>query len=66
MGQARAQLRHLVDLIDALPLQEVEAVEVLLVVGEEELMLGRLHAQHGLPDGALALLDPLSHGVEVC
>ena len=28
-------------------------------------MLGCLHAQHGLPDGALALLDPLSHGVEV-
>ncbi len=65
MSQTCAELSHLVDLIDALALEEVEAVEVLVVVGEEQLAVGLLYRQHGLEDGALALLNPLTHRVQV-
>ena len=65
MSQTCAELSHLVNLINALALKEVESVEVFVVVGEEHSLLWGLNAQHCLEDAALALLYPLTHRVEV-
>ena len=65
MRQTGTQLGHLVHLVDTLPCQEVQSVEVLLVAGEEQFAVRLLDTDDRLEDGALTLLDPLSHGVEV-
>ena len=65
VSQLCAQLGHLVHLIHALAGKEVEAVEILLVAGEEHLVLGVLHADDRLENRALAILDPLTHRMQV-
>ena len=65
VGQLRAEFGHLVHLVHAATFEEVEAVEVFLVVGEEHGVAGLCHRDDGLEDGALAVLNPLAHGVEV-
>ena len=65
MSQLSAQLCHLVHLVHALTGQEVQAVQVLFIAGEEQFVLGFFDADYGLKDGALAFLNPLSHRVEV-
>ncbi len=66
MSQTCAELSHLVDIVYALALKEVEAVEVLIVVWEEKLTVRLLDRDDRLEDRTLALLDPLTHRVEVC
>ena len=65
MSQTGAELSHLVHLVYTLALEEVQAVEVLIVVREEQLLVRSLNADDGLEDRALALLNPLTHRVEV-
>ena len=65
MGQLGAEFGHLVHLVHAFAGQEVEAVEVFFIVGEEHGVAGLLHGDDGFEDAAFALLDPLSHRVEV-
>ena len=61
MCELYAQLSHLVDLVEALACEEVQSVEILLVGGHYEAVVGILYRNHGLEDGALALLNPLTH-----
>ena len=65
MCKAGSELCHLVHIVHAFARKEVQTVKVLLVVGEEQRLVRLLYAQHSLEDGALALLNPLSHGVQV-
>ena len=65
VGELGAEFGHFVHFVHALAGQEVEAVEVLLVGGDAEAAVGLFDGEHGLEDGALAVLDPLAHGVEV-
>ena len=65
VGQLGAEFGHLVHLIHAFAGQEVEAVEVFFIVGEKHGVAGLLHGDDGFEDAAFALLDPLSHRVEV-
>ena len=65
MGNARAQLGHLVDLIDALTSQIVKAVEVGIIVRNHHRVLLSAHTDHRLKYGALTVLNPLAHRVEV-
>ena len=65
MSQTGAEFGHLVYFVNALASEEVQTVKVLLVAGEEQLLLRLLDADNGLEDGTLAILNPLSHGVEV-
>ena len=65
MSQASAELSHLVHLVNALASEEVKTIEVLLVVREEQSLLRCLNADDSLEDRALALLNPLTHRVEV-
>ncbi len=65
MSQTSAEFSHLVDIVHTLSLEEVETVQILVVVGEEQLLVGLLHRDDCLEDGTLAVLDPLSHGVQV-
>ena len=65
MSQPCTQLGHLVHLINTLASQEVQAVQILFVLREEQFLLGFLNRDDRLEDGALAILNPLSHGVQV-
>ena len=65
MGQAGAQLGHLVDLVHATAGQVVQPVEVVGVRGDGERALGGVDRNDRLEDRPLALLDPLAHRVEV-
>ncbi len=65
VGELGAELGHLVHFVHALPSQEVEPVEVFPVAGHAEVAVGRFDGEDGLEDGALAVLYPLPHGVEV-
>ena len=65
MCKLSTQLCHLVHFIHTLALQEVETVQVLVIMGEEQLVLGLLHAHDCLEDSALTLLNPLTHRVEI-
>ena len=65
VSDARTEFGHLVHFVHALAGEEVEAVEVLFVGGEEDGVVGVFDRDDGFEDGAFAFLDPLSHGVEV-
>ena len=65
MSQTGAQFGHLVDLVDTLAGQEVQSVQVLVVLREEQLLLWLFNGDDGLEDSALAVLNPLTHGVQV-
>ena len=65
MGHLGAELGHLVDFVNAFAGEVVEAIEVLVVGGHTEGVLALLDGEDGLEDGALAVLYPLAHGVEV-
>ena len=65
MGQAGAELGHLVDLVHAAASQVVQPVEVVGVRGDGERALGGVDRNDRLEDRPLALLDPLAHRVEV-
>ena len=60
-----AEFSHLVHLVDALACQEVQTVKVLLVRRYCQAGVGLLHRNYSLEDGTLAILNPLTHGVEV-
>ena len=60
-----AKFGHLIHLIYAFACQEVESVEVILIVWEWHSIVALLHADHGLKQVTLALLDILSHRVQV-
>ena len=61
VSDAGAELSHLVDFVDALACDVVEAVEVGFVGGDAELTLCAAYRDYGLEDGALAFLNPLAH-----
>ena len=63
--QHRAEFCHLVHLVHALAGEEVQSVEVCLIVWEIYLVVRRLHRDNGLKLMALAVLDILSHRVQV-
>ena len=65
VSQLGAQFCHLVNLVYAAAGQEVETVEVFLVRGNLQTGVGLLYADNGFKDGALAVLDPLTHRVQV-
>ena len=65
MRNHRTQLGHLVHLVHAFACQEVESVEVILIVWEWHSIVALLHADNGLEQHTLALLDILTHRVQV-
>ena len=65
VSQTSTQLCHLVHLVYALASEEVQTVKILFVLREEQLLLGLLDADDGLEDGTLAILNPLTHRVQV-
>ena len=65
MSHLRAEFGHLVDFVDVTSGKVVQAVEVLLVGRDDEAVARLVHGDDGLEDGALALLNPLAHAVEV-
>ena len=65
MSQTCTELRILVHLVDALACKEVQTIKVLLVRWEEKFLLWVLHADACLENGALTLLYPLSHRMQV-
>ncbi len=65
MGEESAELSHLVDLVYTLASEVVEAVEVGVVGGDYDLLVGLCNGDAGLEDDALSLLNPLTHRVEV-
>ena len=65
MGQHHAPHGLVCHKGERLASQEVQAVNVLRVVGDQKLALGS-EIDHGLAHEALALLDILAHGVQVC
>ena len=65
MSQTGAELSHLVHLVDTLAGQEVQSVQILLVAGEQQAAVGLFDRDDGLENGALAVLNPLTHGVQV-
>ncbi len=65
VGNASAEFGHFVDLIDAFSGNVIEAVEIVVVGRDQRLVLRRFNGNNGLKYRAFAILDPLSHGVEV-
>ena len=65
MSQTGSEFCHFIHLIHALASEEVQTIKILLILREEQLLLRLLNADDGLEDGALTVLNPLSHGVEV-
>ena len=65
MGDLGAELSHLVDLVDTLASEEVQAIEILFVGRNNHGAVGVLDGDDGLEDGAFAFLDPLAHRVQV-
>ena len=65
MGQTSAQFGHLVHVVDTLAGYVVKAVEVVAVGGYHHCAVLLSDGNDRLKDDALAVLNPLSHGVEV-
>ena len=65
VSQTSTQLCHLVHLVYALASEEVQTVQILLILREEQFLLGFLDADDGFEDGTLAILNPLTHRVQV-
>ena len=65
VGQDSALVGLLVDEGHGAALQVVEAVHVLRVVAQGDLVLGGIDEHHGLEQGAAAVLDILAQGVQV-
>ena len=65
MSHLGAEFSHLVDLIDSLVGDIVDAVEIRCVHRDTMGESGLLHRKNCLEDGALAILDPLAHRVKV-
>ena len=65
VSEASTELCVLVYLVDALASEEVQTVKVLLILWEEQLIVWILYRDAGLEDGALAVLNPLAHRVQV-
>ena len=66
MCQTGSEFCHLVHLVNTLACKEVQSVEILFVAWEKQFLVGLLNADHCLEDGALTVLNPLTHRVEVC
>ena len=66
MSQLSTQFCHLVYLVNALTFKEVQAIEVLIIVREEHLVFRSLNRNNCFEDCTFALLNPLSHRVQVC
>ena len=65
MGQDGAQAGHRAAVFDVLSGEEVQLVKVLGIRTDNDAAIGILNVDNGLEHHPLALLDELSHGVEV-
>ena len=61
VSQTGAEFCHLVHLVNALASDVIEAVEVGIVGGNNHLVALLLNSDDCLEDGALAILNPLTH-----
>ncbi|EJX06228.1 hypothetical protein EVA_05664 [gut metagenome] len=65
MCQASTEFSHLVDFVHTAAFEEVQAIEVFFIMGEEHGVRSLFNGNHCFEDGAFAVLDPLTHRVEV-
>ena len=65
VSQASAEFSHLVHLVNVLASEEVQTVEVGIVVRNDHAVAHIAYRKHGFEDGAFAILNPLTHRVEV-